>query len=625
MALIPENKISEISHAADIVEIISESVRLKKAGKNYVGLCPFHPEKTPSFTVSPEKQMFYCFGCGAGGNVFHFLMKQEGASFPEAVRMLAGRCGITIEDYRLSPEEKKSQSEREQLLDVNAMALDYFRHILRQSRAGQNARAYLNGRGITQETIDTFQLGYVPAGWDNLLRYFQEKKVDRSLLLRSGLIVESTRYKGRYYDRFRNRIIFPIFNNSRQVMGFGGRVMDDAQPKYLNSPETPVYNKRRSLYGFHESRRICRAQDTVYIVEGYFDFLALWQHGIRNAVATLGTALSSEHLLALKGAGRRLVLVYDSDAAGIKAALRCVDIFLKDLPIKTETPEKSMEPRILILPEGYDPDSYVFKFGQEAFENENEKAPGLMTFLIEAAIRRHGLSVDGKLRIIEVMEAPLAGIEDDFARSLYVRELSERIGGIDETAIMERVRAFAAEKKKSLPSAFHPDSSGKSADNNNYPAGTDAGEQLNRMERRIVSMILQFPQIIPEAESRQVLEYIEHSDLKAIVQSSFEHYHTSRTVCAADLVGAADSEEQRRLISLLTLESDVWAFEGCIKLLDQFVENGSRTKDDLTTKIKTAEMDGDHEQLFKLLREKQVRAAEKFKTKRVEPAGGKTI
>lgn len=624
MVLIPEEKISEVSRAADIVEMISESVRLKKAGKNYVGLCPFHSEKTPSFTVSPEKQMFYCFGCGTGGNVFHFLMKQEGISFPEAVRMLAMRYGVELDEAGLSPIAQKKRSEREHLFAVNEMALDYFRNMLRHPRTGADARAYLNRRGFTADTIETFQLGYVPSGWDHLMRHFQQQKMDHHLLLRSGLIAESSRGKGRCYDRFRHRIIFPILNTSRQVIGFGGRVMDDAQPKYLNSPETPVYNKRRSLYGFHESRRICRAEDAVYIVEGYFDFLALWQHGIRNVVATLGTALSSEHLLMLKGAGRNLVLVYDSDTAGIKAALRCVDLFLNDLPIKTETSEKNMEPRILILPEGDDPDSYVFKYGREAFQQAAQRAPRLMTFLIEAAVRRYGLSVNGKLKIIENLQAPLADIEDDFARSLYIRELAERLGGIDEAAILERVRTFAVQKKKASRSTFRLKTAGRPIEKDR-PMMMNTGDRTNRMERRIVSMILQFPQIIPEARCRDVLQHMKDSDLKAIVQLLFEHERKSSAVCIAELAGTADNEAQRRLISSLAVEEEAWAFDGCIKLLDQFVENCSRIKDDLTLRIKTAEKNGDQKQLLQLLREKQVRAAEKLKNKRVEPAGGKTI
>ena len=292
---IPEDKITAIKNSADIVEIISESVVLKKAGKNHLGLCPFHAEKIPSFTVNSEKQIFYCFGCGEGGNIFSFLMKKEGLSFPEAAERLARRCGIEIPTKRMSPEQKKRMNERENLFAINRQAMDFFQQSLRDSAAGKNAMEYLNNRGIKKETINSFCLGYAPAEWDKLVNFFSEKRISPALAEKSGLIVPRKGKSG-YYDRFRDRIIFPIFDESRQVIGFGGRVLDDSMPKYLNSPETPLYNKSRSLYGLHSAKEKCRESHSVFIVEGYFDLLALHQHGIQNSVATLGTSLTHEHV-----------------------------------------------------------------------------------------------------------------------------------------------------------------------------------------------------------------------------------------------------------------------------------------------------------------------------------------
>ena len=292
---IPEDKISEIKNAADIVDVVSESVLLKKAGKNFIGLCPFHSEKTPSFTVSSDKQIFHCFGCGTGGNVFSFMMKQEGLSFPEAARHLAKRYGVDIPDRPLSPEQKKKISEREKLLDINRRAGGFYHQALLDSRYGKQARSYLSTRGISQKTIDDFKLGYARDGWDHLLGFFSINRVSPILLEKSGLIVPRKNKSG-HYDRFRNRIIFPIFNVNTQIVGFGGRVLDDSLPKYLNSPETTLYNKSRSLYGIHRAKDKCRATGTVYIVEGYLDLLALHQHGIENSVATLGTALTADHV-----------------------------------------------------------------------------------------------------------------------------------------------------------------------------------------------------------------------------------------------------------------------------------------------------------------------------------------
>jgi DNA primase len=326
---IPEDKISEIKNAADIVDIISETVLLKKAGRNFLGLCPFHSEKTPSFTVSPEKQIFYCFGCGAGGNVFSFLMKHESLTFPEAARALAKRYGITIPTKTLSPEQRRKIGQKESLLDLNKQAMDFFHHELLSSVAGKQALSYLSKRGISEETIDQFNLGYAPKGWDNLLRFFTKMRIRPGLLEISGLVAARKNSSG-FYDRFRDRIIFPIFDVNMEVVGFGGRVMDNSEPKYLNSPETSVYNKSRTLYGLHRARDKCRTDDKVFIVEGYLDLLALHQHGIENSVATLGTALTAEHIRMLARYTRRMVLVYDSDEAGIKSAYRCIETFWKE-------------------------------------------------------------------------------------------------------------------------------------------------------------------------------------------------------------------------------------------------------------------------------------------------------
>ncbi|MGD8982018.1 MAG: DNA primase, partial [Desulfobacterales bacterium] len=356
---IPEDKVLEIKNAADIVEVVSESVLLKKTGKNYVGLCPFHSEKTPSFTVSPQKQIFYCFGCAAGGNVFSFIMKRDGISFPEAARILSRQYGIDIPVQKMSKEQKRLRSEKENLLAVNKQAMDFFHNNLSIAPSGKQALLYLKKRGISQETIDTFKLGYAPEGWNNINYFFQKRKIPLDIVENVGLIVKRENKDG-FYDRFRNRIIFPIFNVNMHVIGFGGRVLDDNLPKYLNSPETPIYNKSSSLYGLHRARQKCRETETVYIVEGYFDLLALHQNGFQNSVATLGTSITPDHVHILRniiGKDGRVVLVFDSDDAGMKAALRSLGIFMN----------AEVDASIMLLPSGHDPDSYLFEFGCESF------------------------------------------------------------------------------------------------------------------------------------------------------------------------------------------------------------------------------------------------------------------
>jgi len=584
---IPEEKISEIKNTADIVDIVSEVVILKKTGKNYVGLCPFHSEKTPSFTVSPQKQIFHCFGCATGGNVFSFLMKQGGLSFPDVARMLARRYGIDIPTQKMTPEQQKRISERESLFNVNRLAIDYFRRQLLESAAGKNAMAYLKQRGMTKETIDSFNLGYALGGWDNLKNFFAQKKIALALVEKSGLIVPRKNKDG-YYDRFRNRIIFPIYDAGTQVIGFGGRVMDDSHPKYMNSPETPLYNKRRSLYGLHLAKRHCREHDTVYIVEGYFDLLVLHQHGIKNAVATLGTALTPQHVRLLKGYAARVILVYDSDDAGIKAALRSIETFMKE----------EVDARIIVLPEGYDPDSFILEFGYESFMEAVSKAKGIMSFLTESAVKKHGLSIEGKIRIVQDLKGPFSAVSDNVARSLYIKELAEHIG-VDEAAVREKIQATSTRKRFEV-------------------GGLREKKRLkkwDRLEQQIIKMMLQFPEILPEINERNILDLFNDDVLKSIGQLVLTHRHDSQSR-VSDIISLIDDDEQRGLISQMSIVEELWDGENCLKILARFEFNRRRSEKALIDeKIKAAQESNDVELLQRLLAEKQKMAvlAEKQK------------
>ena len=593
---IPEEKILEIRNAVDIVDLVSESVILKKAGKNFVGLCPFHAEKTPSFTVSAEKQIFYCFGCGAGGNVFRFSMKRDGLSFPEAVRMLAGRAGVELPQPHLSSGQKRRLSENERLLRINREAADFYHHCLMTDRIGRRPMAYLRERGVSLETIREFQLGYAPAGWDALIQALGRKGVAPALLEKGGLAV-SRKDRSGFYDRFRDRIVFPIRNPARQVIGFGGRVMDDALPKYLNSPETPVYSKGRCLYGLDLARDACRQAGTVFIVEGYLDLLALFQNGIRNAVATLGTALTESHLLVLKGLATTVYLVFDSDAAGLKAALRSADLFIRE----------SVDARIVVLPSGEDPDSLLRSEGPAAFRLAAGKASAIFSFLIDSAIGTHGLSTAGKVRIVEEVIPALAGIEDPVVRSLYVKELSERVG-VDEGAVLERLRA-AGPRVKNQAGRASPPSRGERA-----PAPDRGAKGARyRLEERIVAMVLQFPEMLAEVESRRAIEHFEDADLQAIGRVVLAERPRSAAgnagTSAVNLVEKIQEERQRRIAARLAIGEDRWDHAGCLRLLDQYDASRRRKKDPLLAKIRQAEEAGDHELLLQLLKDKQRRAA----------------
>ena len=590
---IPEDKILEIKNAADIVDMVSEIVHLKKAGKNFVGLCPFHTEKTPSFTVSPEKQIFYCFGCGAGGNIFSFLMKNEGLAFPEAARSLARRYGIDIPSSSLTPEQKKRMSARESLLEINRQAMDFFSQALRRDASGQAAMAYLKKRGLSADIINRFNIGYAPRGWDHLLNFFSKKGVPLVRVEKSGLILPKKDGRG-YYDRFRDRIVFPIIDVNQTVIGFGGRVMDDSLPKYLNSPETPVYNKSRSLYGLHLSKDECRKAQSVYIVEGYLDLLTLHQHGIENAVATLGTALTLDHVRMLSRYVPRMILVYDSDEAGIRSALRCIDIFWKehvDFSRGDVFREEKADTHILVLPDGHDPDSYLREKGTGPFEKAAGHAPGIISFLIDQSIGLHGLSTEGKIRVVTDLKRPLAAINDNVARSLYIKQLAERIG-LEENIILEKVREGSSEKEKKATI--------RQKDN--------ADKNGSRLEQQIIAMMLQFPAILPEINKYNVIEFIKNHHLQSIGKTILEH-QISSVEQISELLSLIDNPEQQRLISALAMVEESWDESGCMKLIVQFVKKDQRRRDrQILDRIKVAEKENDQETLNRLLKEKQKQA-----------------
>lgn len=579
---IPAEKISEIKYSADIVEIISDAVVLKKAGRNYLGLCPFHSEKTPSFTVSPDKQMFYCFGCGEGGNVFSFVMKQEGVTFPEAVRFLAKRYGILIENHAASPGSKKQMDDREILFHINQLSVGFFQDALLNPQIGAAALSYLSRRGIPPQMISDFKLGYAQSGWSHLLHYLSAKGISPIMIEKAGLISRRQSGSG-YYDRFRDRVIFPIFNLHGQVVGFGGRVMDDSLPKYLNSPETALYNKSRSLYGLFQAKPFCRQIGTVYVVEGYMDLIALHQYGIRNSVATLGTAMTEEHVRMIKGISQKTILVYDSDQAGIKAAMRCIELFKAHHQLE--------DFRILVLPEGHDPDSYLRQFGPESFHKAASEASGVISFLMDVAVKEHGLSLEGKLRIIKDLEEPILSLQDKLAQLAAIQEISEKTG-IDARAIQEKIR----ENSPHRPARGKV--SGKAADSG------------NRFERRLIAMMLQFPEMIPDLIEKNMIETISDPLLKSIGNDIISCYcglnekpGNIRDLPSLVLM-AAGNEEKKRLIASFSIQKEEWSLEGCRKLIDQMEINQKRDALRMLRKrMKAAEENGEQELLRQLTKE----------------------
>lgn len=593
---IPEEKIEEIKNAADIVDVVSDYVLLKKTGKNYSGLCPFHAEKDPSFTVSPTKQIFHCFGCNKGGNVFNFLIQHDGISFPEAVRLVARRYGIDVPVRKMSAEMRAKISQREKLFTINRMAMEYYHWCLQHETMGKLARRYLRKRSISESIVDQFQLGYARNAWDGVRNYLLKKKAPLDLVETAGLIIPRQSGSG-HYDRFRERIMFPIFNTNKQVIGFGGRVLDESLPKYLNSPETPVYNKSKSLYGLHLARNKCRDTGILYIVEGYFDLLALHQFGLENAGATLGTALTHDHIQTIRGLAEKVILVFDADDAGIQASLRSVGIFIAN----------NMDARVMLLPKGHDPDSFLKKHGLDAFNDVAAKSRSIISFIMESAQKQYGNSVSGKMRVVEELKFPLASIQDPMIRADYIKNVSEHLG-VQEYHLTEKVSQAEVELKKAKPSrrAAKPmDLKPGQQDHRSSNADATKNMPSTRLERQIIAMMIQYPKILPDIVKSKVMDYFVNKPLKAIGEMILS-LKNDEDRQVSNLISNVDDDEKRNILASLSIKEELWNIEGCRKVITKFIQNSPlRYSATLTERIKAAEKDNDQALLIKLLQEKQ--------------------
>jgi len=419
--MIPESFIQELLARTDIVEIIDRVVPLKKAGANYAACCPFHKEKSPSFTVSPAKQFYHCFGCGAHGTAIGFLMEHQGLSFPDAIEELARHCGLTVpkEDNDRAFRKPVAQTEAGMsLLDVMLKAHQFYRDELKKS---PRAIAYLKGRGLTGEIAARYGIGYAPEGWQNLRRVFPDyDNAPFQALIQAGLIIENE--QKRRYDRFRDRVMFPILDQKGQVIAFGGRILDQGEPKYLNSPETPLFEKGREVFGLPQAREACRQTNTAIVVEGYMDVVALAQHGIGNAVATLGTATTTTHVRKLLRMVDRIVFCFDGDAAGRKAAWRALENSLEALS----------EQKVLafaFLPPEHDPDSYVRDLGKAAFQAAIDRATPLSEFLLQTLSSHVDLtSAEGRAKLLAEAKPLLQKIPTPMLRLQIVKLLADKTG-----------------------------------------------------------------------------------------------------------------------------------------------------------------------------------------------------
>ena len=423
-----------VKQQADIVRVIGEYVRLKKSGQNFTGLCPFHSEKTPSFAVHPVKQIYHCFGCGVGGDVFKFVMEVEKLSFPEAVRAVAEKCGISIPPPReRTPEERQANQQRAALVEMHREAAAFFARQLEATAEGRAARAYLEDRGLDAEVIARFALGYAPSAGDALCRHLKQKYPDKLLEL-SGLAARDA--GGRVYDRFRRRIIFPIANESGKVVAFGGRALGDDLPKYLNSPETPIYSKSNVLYHLDRAKEALRQRDFAVLVEGYMDTIAVARAGVANVVASCGTSLTETQVKLLGRFTRRVVVNYDPDAAGQAATERSLAVLL----------EQGCDVRVLQLPGGADPDKFVREQGAEAYGKLLESAPAYIDYLIARARQMDLTTGEGKLRAMNFLMPYVQRIPNRLLRSEWATRIAQQLR-VDEPVLREALRRAATERR----------------------------------------------------------------------------------------------------------------------------------------------------------------------------------
>jgi DNA primase len=582
---IPDNILEDILSRVDIVEVVSGYIPLKRAGRNYRASCPFHHEKTPSFMVSPDRQIYHCFGCHAGGNAFNFLMQYERLEFPEAVEILAKKAGVVLPESK--PQDPKAAGLTTQLYKINESALYFYEHTL-NSQGGLKAKDYLLKRGIKESTIRSLKLGYAPSGWDGLMGYARNKGFNLSLLEKAGLILPKA--GGGYYDRFRDRIIFPIFDIKSRALAFGARLLPDspgrtgaaAQAKYVNSPETPIYVKGRNLYGLNFAKDAIRDNDYVVVVEGYLDFALPFQEGQQNIVASLGTALTSEQARLIKRYTSNVVMVYDADDAGQMAALRSLDIFI----------EEDMNVKVVSLPEGFDPDTFVRRHGIAEFSERVRQAQGLFDYKLKILKSRHNArEIEAKRVISDEMLVTINKLKDAVLRSEYIKKLSQELD-ISEDALWEK-----ANKAKGA----------KSYADNDKGARAKQAPDINPTEKLLLKLMLEEGELIRDIRDRIEPADFQDERTSRIVSIMFNLTERGKEIEPNKLINYLNDDNIARIICESTLLPEIpqqsrdGIVDDCIARLKS--SRLKARKQRLHEQIKAAQESGDEDNLHRLMQE----------------------
>ncbi|MDP8235579.1 MAG: DNA primase [Candidatus Erginobacter occultus] len=519
--LFSPDQVDLVNSSNDIVEVVSQYLPLKRSGRNFKALCPFHSEKTPSFTVSPDKQIFHCFGCGAGGDVFSFVMRKENMTFPEAVRYLARRANVQLPEA-----DPRAASRREKLFELHRLAADYFHWGLTRSRAGERAREYLNRREITKDSIKTFEIGYAQPGWESLLNRARKKGYPEELLVEAGLVIKREKGGG-CYDRFRDRLIVPVRDGRGRTIAFGGRVLDDSLPKYINSPETPLFRKGGILFGIDRARvRIGEAGEAI-IGEGYFDVIRAHQEGVENMVCSQGTAFTEIQAQVLKRYTDKVVVAFDADQAGTAAALRGLAVFL----------EKNFEVRIIVLPPGEDPDSFIRKHSGPAFEKLAQESRPLLDFKLDWLCKQYDIAADrGRMSVARQMLESISLIENAVLRETYLRKLAGRLG-VSPEAVQEE---FGKRKPPAPPSRT--------------PAAVPEGK-IDKYQLRLLKYLMGNDTFFRRVEE-ELYPDVFSPPLQPVVTLMLELIRQGQVPLSKTLVGALRDRRAQEMVSGWLLDSD---------------------------------------------------------------------
>lgn len=571
-----ESVIEQIQSKLDIAEIIGGYISLKRAGRNFKACCPFHHEKTPSFVVSPSKQIYHCFGCGAGGDMISFVMKHENVEFMEALRTLADKAGVSIPQFKSGPQSAGRRSIAGVLHRVNETAANYYNALLIASPKAAAARNYLASRGLNADVVSRFKLGFASGEWDGFLRFAKSKGISAQTLEKAGLAIPG-KEKG-FYDRFRNRIIFPIFDVRSKTVAFGGRVLDDSTPKYMNSPETDVYVKGRHLYGLNFAADEIKRKDYVIIVEGYLDLIIPFQSGVKNIAATLGTALTLEQIRLIRRFTENVVMVYDADEAGEAASLRGLDLLVSE----------GLFVKIARLPRGQDPDNYVRKNGKDKFLKVIEEAYNLFDYKLNLLLERFNpAQSEDKAKITLEMLPTIKRVENSVLRADYITRLS-KVLYVSEEALKEEL------SKVKLDYSYL-----------NEPKNVKQDFKIRPAEKMITGLIIEDPKIAHKVKAELRPDDFKSPEIRTIVAAVYRMLDDNKAPSAARIIHALNDDYLSNLICEALSEVEHFlnrekSLNDCISRVRR--DNITTKREELASLIRQAEQEGDDTRLMGLIK-----------------------